>query len=107
MTRTGKGGTSSLFLILGVCTSITIGSVGYASGSTPEWIVLKASIGLIAVGLVGWVASIVIGSSPDKLTQKTGDNTDTTGGDANAAPAEASRMGEGANDAANPGSSER
>lgn len=73
MSRTGGGIAPSLFLTLAVATSLAIGSVGYISGSAPEWIVLKASIGLLSVGLVGWLVSALMSATPNEHAVKTQD----------------------------------
>lgn len=90
MGRTRRGVAPSLFLTLAVATSLAIGSVGYISGSAPEWIVLKASIGMLAIGLMGWVVSVVMSAIPEKRAaepvQAKGKNVDVTL--AQAAPAD-------------------
>lgn len=56
-------GISNYFLVLAVATSLVIVTVGCAAGSEPEWVMLKASVGLMAVGTVGWVLSAVVSAS--------------------------------------------
>lgn len=57
MSKTANEGASTAFLALAVATSFAIGGVGYFSGSAPEWVILKSSIGLLVVGLMGWIVS--------------------------------------------------
>ncbi len=64
-TKVGTG----TFLTAAVVASMAIGSIGLVSGSTPEWVALKASVGLLAVGALGWVLATVINSVPEKAAQ--------------------------------------
>lgn len=50
---------TGIFLVVAVAISFGIGSLSYASGSAPEWIVLKSSVGLLLVGAIGWAAQTV------------------------------------------------
>ncbi len=60
-----SGRNTGLFLTLAVATSLAVGSVGYMSGSAPEWIVLKASVGLLCVGALGWLLSALMNALPE------------------------------------------
>lgn len=61
--RTRDLGISKHFLVLAVATSLVIVTVGAAAGSEPEWVMLKASVGLMAVGTIGWMLSAVVSAS--------------------------------------------
>ncbi len=77
----GKTATSvpTAFLTLAVVTSFAIGGVGYVSGSTPEWVVLKSSIGLLIIGILGWLVSMIIAVRTDNEAGTTkGANIDVT-----------------------------
>ena len=79
MTSSSFSSLMNLFLTLAVATSLVIATVGYASGSAPEWVVLKATIGLFAMGLIGWVVSSLTRPSPDlDVRIAKGSNVDVT-----------------------------
>ncbi len=68
-----------LFLVLAVAVSFAIGSISYISGSAPEWIVLKSSVGLFAVGLMSWVVSAVtVETSGETVDGAKGTRVDVT-----------------------------
>ncbi len=79
MDRAGSNDLQRLFLFLAVATSLAIGSLGYVSGSAPEWIALKSSAGLLVVGIIGWLASTVVSVAPDeKIDEAKGTTVDVT-----------------------------
>ncbi len=75
--NSSSGSVMNLFLTLAVATSPAIVAVGYASGSAPEWVMLKATIGLFAIGLIGWIVSALARPSTDSDAKTTkGTNLD-------------------------------
>lgn len=69
----------NVFLILAVATALAIGVIGYSSGSTLEWVVLKSTVGLVAVSLMGFLVSLAMGSAGEVETDKVmGMNLDLT-----------------------------
>lgn len=60
------GFTMRAFLTLAVATAIAITSVGYVAGSTPELVMMKSSIGMMAVGAIGWMASLIVSRSSER-----------------------------------------
>lgn len=66
-------------LVLGVAVSLAIGSMSYASGSAPEWVVLKSSVGLFTIGMMSWmVCTLTAGISDEPADEIKGARVDVT-----------------------------
>lgn len=69
----------NLFLVIAVAIALAIGGLSYISGSAPEWVALKSSVGLVGIGLVGWVISTVVSAGlVEKAEDNKGGNVDVT-----------------------------
>ncbi len=93
---------ASLFLKIGITCSLAMGSIGYISGSTPEWVVLKASVGLIGFGIVGWLAAAVLRRKGARIAEdvKDKEQDEDKDKDADIALTESAATDPGANGAA-------
>lgn len=65
--KDARGGLPGPFLTVAVAISLVVGSISFASGSGPEWIALKSSVSLFAIGFMGWIVY--------SFASKTGDRT--------------------------------
>jgi hypothetical protein len=48
---------STIFIALAVLVGLVVGAVSYLSGCSPEWVVGRICVGLLAVGSMGWLLS--------------------------------------------------
>lgn len=54
------------FMVLALAISMAIGTISYFSGSTPEWTVVKSSVGLFTFVLLGKVMSVLVTEPADR-----------------------------------------